>query len=160
MSKFLKYTAFAFLLFQALGAFAQSSKYKTMIQMNTYDGKKAYVVVSLINPKGEYEKTLALLGPDKQWYNTLEEWHKFQNKTKEKVSAVTSASIGGGERGMRTIDIDDSKIDKGYKIRFESAVEEQKYIVKEVEIPFTTTDFSTKTDGKEYIRFVKINKVQ
>lgn len=160
MSNIFKYTVFAIFCLCGVSSFAQSSKYKTMIQMNAYDGKKAYVVVSLINSKGEYEKTLALLGPDKQWYNTLEEWYKFQNKSKEKISAVTSASIGGGERGMRTIDIENSKIDKGYKIRFESAVEEQKYIMNEVEIPLTTAEFSTKTDGKQYIRFVKINKVQ
>ena len=42
-------------------ATAQTTKYKTMIQMNNYSGKAAYVVVSLINPKGQYEKTLGIL---------------------------------------------------------------------------------------------------
>ncbi|MFZ4863044.1 DUF2271 domain-containing protein [Sphingobacterium sp. Mn56C] len=141
-------------------SFAQTSKYKCMIQMISYQGEAAYVVVSLINPKGEYEKTISVLGPDKQWYNTLKDWYKFQSKTKEKLSAVTGASVGGGDRAMRTLEIEDSKLNKGYKLRFESAVEEQKYHVTDVEIPLTTEAITERTNGKGYIRFVKLNKVQ
>ena len=36
-----------------------------MLQMVNYTGEKAYIVVSLINPKGQYEKTLYMMGPDK-----------------------------------------------------------------------------------------------
>ena len=142
------------------GLFAQSSKYKCMIQMNSYEGEAAYVIISLINPAGAYEKTLSVLGTDKQWYNTLKEWHKFQAKTKEKLSAVTGASVGGGDRAMRTIEIADAKLNKGYKLRFESAVEEQKYHVADVEIPLTTEAVTEKANGKGYIRMVKLNKVQ
>lgn len=141
-------------------AFAQSSKYKCMIQMNSYEGEAAYVIVSLINPKGGYEKTLSVLGTDKQWYNTLKEWYKFQNKSKEKLSAVTGASVGGGDRAMRTIEIEDAKMNKGYKLRFESAVEEQKYHVTDVEIPLTAAAITERATGKGYIRLVKLNKVQ
>jgi hypothetical protein len=142
------------------GLFAQSSKYKCMIQMNSYEGEAAYVIISLINPAGAYEKTLSVLGTDKQWYNTLKEWHKFQAKTKEKLSAVTGASVGGGDRAMRTIEIADAKLNKGYKLRFESAVEEQKYHVADVEIPLTTEAIAERANGKGYIRMVKLNKVQ
>jgi len=131
-----------------------------MIQMNSYEGEAAYVIISLINPAGAYEKTLSVLGTDKQWYNTLKEWHKFQAKTKEKLSAVTGASVGGGDRAMRTIEIADAKLNKGYKLRFESAVEEQKYHVADVEIPLTTEAVTEKANGKGYIRMVKLNKVQ
>lgn len=152
--------ASVFVLCGFSSGYAQSSKYKCMIQMNAYEGEKAYVVISLINPKGGYEKTLAMLGPDKQWYNTLKEWYKFQTKTKEKISTVTSASVGGGDRAVRVIEIDNAKIDKGYKIRFESAVEEQKYFVTDAELPLTTTGVIERTNGKGYIRFVKLNVVQ
>jgi hypothetical protein len=148
-----------------LGLFAseassQTSKYKCLVQMNSYQGEEAYVIISLINPKGEYEKTLYVLGPDKQWYNTLNDWHKFQTKSKEKLSAITGASIGGGDRTIKTIEIEDSKIGKGYKLRFESAVEEQKYVVSDVEIPLTTEAITERTNGSGYVRFVKLNKVQ
>ncbi|MEJ5090231.1 DUF2271 domain-containing protein [Sphingobacterium faecium] len=141
-------------------SFAQSSKFKCMIQMNSYEGEGAYIIISLINPKGAYEKTLSVLGPDKQWYNTLKEWHKFQTKSNVKLSAITGASVGGGDRAMRTIEIDDTKLNKGYKLRFESAVEEQKYHVTDVEIPLTTEALAERASGKGYIKFVKLSKVQ
>ena len=140
--------------------FAQSSKYKCMVQMVSYEGEAAYVVVSLINPKGGYEKTLSVLGTDKQWYNTLKEWYKYQTKTKEKLSAVTGASVGGGDRAIRTLEIDNAKMNKGYKLRFESAVEEQKYHVTDVEIPLTTAAITELAKGKGYIKMVKLNKIQ
>ncbi|WP_343555279.1 DUF2271 domain-containing protein [Sphingobacterium sp.] len=155
-------TTIATLLFlmATLSSFAQAAKYKCMIQMNAYEGEKAYVVISLINPSGAYEKTLAVLGSDKQWYNTIKEWYKFQSKTKEKLNAVTGASIGGGDRAMRTLDIDETKFNKGYKLRFESAVEEQKYHTADVEIPLTKEAITEKANGKGYIKLVKLNKVQ
>ncbi|MBB2952453.1 DUF2271 domain-containing protein [Sphingobacterium sp. JUb56] len=131
-----------------------------MIQMNSYEGEGAYIIISLINPKGAYEKTLSVLGPDKQWYNTLKEWHKFQTKSNNKLNAITGASVGGGDRAMRTIEIDDTKLNKGYKLRFESAVEEQKYHVTDVEIPLTTEALAERASGKGYIKFVKLSKVQ
>lgn len=154
---------FSLIIFTALFAsdtFAQTSKYKCMIQMVSYEGEAAYVVVSLINPSGAYEKTLSVLGTDKQWYNTLKDWYKFQTKTKEKLSAVTGASVGGGDRAMRTLEIDNAKLNKGYKLRFESAVEEQKYHNTDVEIPLTTAALAERADGKGYIRMVKLVKVQ
>lgn len=157
----LKLLLFIFLsIFFTSVSFAQSSKYKCMIQMISYQGEAAYVVVSLVNPNGAYEKTLAVLGTDKQWYNTLPDWYKFQTKTKEKLSAVTGASISGGDRAMRTLEIEDAKLNKGYKLRFESAVEEQKYHVNDVEIPLTTAAITETAKGKGYIRMVKLNKVQ
>lgn len=161
MKTFLKFTLLTFLiaLFSS-NSFAQSSKFKCMIQMNSYEGEGAYIIISLINPKGAYEKTLSVLGPDKQWYNTLKEWHKFQTKSNNKLSAITGASVGGGDRAMRTIEIDDTKLNQGYKLRFESAVEEQKYHVTDVEIPLTTEALAERATGKGYIKFVKLSKVQ
>lgn len=131
-----------------------------MVQMNNYEGEEAYVIISLIDPKGAYEKTLYILGPDKQWFNTLKEWYKFQNRSKEKLSAITGASIAGGDRTVKTIEIEDAKIDKGYKLRFESAVEEQKYHVTDAEIPLTTATMTERANGTGYVRFVKLSKIQ
>ena len=39
-------------------------QYKCMIQIKNYKGEGAYVIVSLINPKGDYEKTLYVIGDD------------------------------------------------------------------------------------------------
>ena len=138
---------------------AQESKYKCMLQMSNYIGEGAYVVVSLINSKGEYEKTLYVMGDDKKWYNTLKEWHKFHSKKPSNISAKTGASVTGGDRSITTIEIEDSKINKGYKLRFETAVEDQKYYVNDIEIPLTTEGLAAKTEGKGYIRYVRLNKI-
>ena len=140
-------------------ATAQTSKYKCMLQMSNYVGEGAYVVVSLINAKGEYEKTLYVMGDDKKWYNTLKEWNKFQTKKKENISAKTGASVTGGDRSITTFEIEDAKINKGYKLRFESAVEDNKYYANDIEIPLTTEGLAAKTDGKGYIRYVRLNKI-
>jgi hypothetical protein len=140
-------------------AIAQTSKYKCMLQMNAYTGEEAYIVVSLINPKGEYEKTLYMMGNDQKWYNSFKEWFKFFNKNK-KIDGKTGASVGGGDRAMVNLDIDDALVNKGYKLRFESAVEDQKYHVADVEIPLTTQALAGKADGKGYIKYIRFSKVQ
>jgi hypothetical protein len=159
MKKYIKYivlsTVFILLTNQAT---AQTSKYKCMLQMSNYVGEGAYIVVSLINPKGQYEKTLYVMGDDKKWYKDLKEWFKFYNK-KKKVDAKTGASVAGGDRSVTVLEIDDSKLNAGYKIRFESAVENQKYHVTDVEIPLTTEGLAEKAEGKGYIRFVKLSKM-
>jgi hypothetical protein len=152
--------SFLFVLLFAFNSTAQTSKYKCLVQMNAYSGEAAYVVISLINPQGAYEKTLYVLGDDKQWFNTLKEWHKFQTRTKAKISAITGASVAGGDRAVHVIELEDAKINKGYKLRFESAVEEQKYHVTDAEIPLTTQGLAERATGTGYVRFVKLSKVQ
>ncbi|TLV03884.1 DUF2271 domain-containing protein [Dyadobacter luticola] len=137
--------------------FAQTSKYKCMIQMTNYQGEGAYIVVSLINSKDVYEKTLYVMGPDKKWYKDLKEWHKFQSKKPVNISAITGASVTGGDRSVNVFEIETAKINAGYKLRFETAVEDQKYNVKDVEVPLTTEALSAKTDGTGYIRYVRFS---
>jgi len=135
-----------------------ANTYRCMIQMNAYKGESAYVVASLINPQGKYERTLAILGPDKKWWDSLTEWYKAQQVKAEKLDAISGASIKGGDRRIISFTIDDKIMNKGYKLRFESSVEDQKYVVDDVEIPLTTAQLTTKADGKTYIKLVKINK--
>lgn len=143
-----------------VGASAQStgtSKYKCMIQMTNYMGEGAYVVISLINSKGAYDKTLYVLGSDKKWYNSLKEWHKFYAKKPSGISAITGASVTGGDRSVNVFEIETAKINAGYKLRFESAVEDKNYNVKDLEIPLTTETLSGKNEGTGYIRYVRFS---
>lgn len=163
MKSTLKFFVLAlFTVFFAQNTFAQTTKYKCMIQMQNYSGKEAYVIISLINPKGQYEKTLGVLGPDQEWYNTLKEWDKFRVKKKEKLNAITGASIAGGARATRVIEFETAKLNKGYQLRFESAVEIQDYHVKDAEVALTSEALDNKAGikGKGYIRQVRFIKVQ
>lgn len=155
----LKYLSILSVLFLGLVSFTtltESTKYKCMIQLTNYTGHGAYIVISLINPEGEYEKTLYVIGDDDEWYNTVEEWWKFYGKKRNNIDAITGATISGGERSINVIDIEDSKIDAGYSIRFESAVEDDKYHVKDVEFPLTSEAIKSKHEGKGFIRYVRM----
>jgi len=138
-------------------ASAQTTKYKCLLQMSNYIGEEAYIVVSLINPKGEYEKTLYVMGPDKKWYKTVKEWHKFYSKKPANISAITGASVAGGDRSVTVLEIENSKINANYKLRFETAVEDKEYYVKDLEIPLTTASLSAKNDGTGFIRYVRFS---
>lgn len=148
------------LIGNSVGSSAQktgSKKYKCMIQMTNYAGEEAYIVVSLINPKGAYEKTVFMFAKDKKWYKDLEEWHNFNKKKPANISAITGASVAGGDRSIKVFDIEDSKINKGYKLRFEVAVEDKEYHAKDLEVPLTTANLSGKIDGSGYIRYVRMS---
>ena len=129
-----------------------STKYKCMVQMTNYVGEGAYVVISLINPDGQYEKTLYVQGDDEEWYNDITEWWKFQGKVRADIDALTGATISGGERAISVIQIEDSKIDAGYSIRFETAVEDQEYYTKDVQFLLTSESVKSKTEGSGFIR--------
>lgn len=132
-------------------------KYKCMVQMTNYMGEGAYVVVSLIDPKGAYEKTLYVMGSDKQWYSSLKEWFKFHSKKPANISAITGASVTGGDRGVTVLEIEKAKINAGYKLRFESAVEDKPYYTKDVEVALTDAGLSSRTEGTGYIRYVRFS---
>ena len=160
MSNIYKVAFFFLLLVSAkpIHSYAQTSgaaKYKCMIQMTNYMGEGAYIVISLIDAKGAYEKTLYVLGSDKKWYKSLKEWNKFYAKKPSNISAVTGASVTGGDRSVNVIEIESSKINAGYKLRFESAVEDKNYNVKDLEVPLTTETLSSKNEGTGYIRYVR-----
>jgi len=141
----------------SITAAAQHKKYKCLLQMSNYMGEGAYIVVSLISPSDTYEKTLYIMGADKKWYKSLEEWYKFTAKKPANVSAITGASVTGGDRSITNIEVESAKIDAGYKLRFESAVEGKKYYVKDIEVPLTTEKLAAKTEGTGYIRYVRFS---
>ncbi|WP_338732408.1 DUF2271 domain-containing protein [Mangrovimonas cancribranchiae] len=134
----------------------ESTKYKCMIQMTNYTGEGAYIVISLINPEGEYDKTLYVKGDDDEWYNTVEKWWQFYGKKRHNIDAITGATISGGGRAIEVIDIEDSKIDAGYSIRFETAVEDDEYYVDDVQFPLTTENIKGKHEGKGFIRYIRM----
>lgn len=149
--------ALAFVLALPSLALAQSTKYKCMIQMTNYLGDGAYIVVSLINKENAYDKTLYVLGADRKWYSSLKEWYKASKKKPVTVSATTGASVSGGDRSVVTLEFDKAKINAGYKLRFESAVEDKEYHVKDLEMPLTTESLAAKNEGTGYIRYVRFS---
>jgi hypothetical protein len=136
--------------------FTESAKYKCMIQMTNYTGEGAYIVISLLNPEGNYEKTLYVKGDDDEWYNTVESWWSFYGKRRTSLDAITGATISGGERAINVIEIDNDKLDKGYILRFESAVEDQEYYTSDVEFELTSENVKGKIEGNGFIRYIRM----
>lgn len=134
----------------------ERSPYKCMIQMKNYTGEAAYVVISLLNPEGNYEETLYVQGDDDEWYFDITEWWSFQGKKRANIDAITGATISGGERTISVIRIPTDKINKGYKIRFETAVEDQEYYTSDVEFELTSENIKSKIEGKGFIRYVRM----
>jgi len=134
-----------------------SSKYKCMIQMTNYSGEGAYIVVSLLDKKGNYLETLNVKGDDEDWYHDITEWWKnLYGKKRTNIDAITGETLAGGERAISIVEIENDKINTGYKIRFETAVEDQEYFSDDVEFELTSDSVKSKVSGKGFIRYVRI----
>lgn len=131
-------------------------KYKCMIQMTNYEGEGAYIAVSLLNNEGQYQETLHVYGDDDEWYFDITEWWDFYGKKRNDIDAITGATISGGKRAISVLDIPLDKIDQGYKLRFETAVEDQEYYADDVEFDLTTENLTAKIEGKGFIRYVRM----
>ncbi|WP_347374248.1 DUF2271 domain-containing protein [Aequorivita sp. Q41] len=129
---------------------------KCLIQMVNYTGEGAYVVVSLMNPKGEYEETLYVQGKDSEWYSEISEWWKFYGKRRPNIDAISGETVSGGERSVSILQIPVAKIDKGYSLRFETSVEDQNYFKDDLQFPLTTENLKSKKEGKGFIRYVRM----
>lgn len=133
-----------------------TSSYKCMIQLTNYSGEGAYIVVSLLNPAGDYEKTLYVQGDDEEWYSDIIEWWKYQGKARTNIDAITGATVSGGGRTISVLKIDNNKIDKGYTLRFETAVEDQEYYANDVAFELTSENLKNKFEGTGFIRYVRM----
>ncbi len=149
---------FTFLMVASLAFAYNATKktYKCMIQLTNYTGEGAYIIISLMNPEGEYEETLYVHGNDDEWYHDISEWWSFYGKKRPNIDAITGETIGGGERSISVIEIDDTKIDAGYSLRFETAVEDKEYYKDDVEFKLTTENVAGKHLGKGFVRYVRL----
>ncbi len=132
--------------------------FKCLVQLTNYSGEGAYVVVSLIDSKGKYKKTLQIFGKEKRWYDDLTSWFNYYTSAKENVDGVSGASITAGGRKVFSINTDDTVFNKGYKLRFETAVENKEYEEKDVEMDFSEVNVGKTVSGTGYIRYVKLIK--
>lgn len=132
-----------------------NSNYKCLIQMTNYKGEGAYVVVSIINPEGNYEETLYVQGNDSKWFFEITSWWSYYGKNKYKIDGISGSTVSPGERSISILSIDDSKIGKGFKLRFESAVEDENYFKKDIELELTKSNLLKKHSGNGFVRYVR-----
>lgn len=160
ITKLFKITAVGILLL-SLCSFYKADTFsattvKCMLQTKQYDGEGAYIVVSLLNDKGAYEKTLYMFGKEAKWYDTLIDWYRYIGRHEKDVDAISGATITPGARSVISFDFPQDKLDKGYTLRFESAVEDLEYYYNDLEIPLTSENLKGKFEGTGYIRYVRL----
>lgn len=143
------------LLFTAFAP-TQTKTVKCLIQMTNYTGEGAYLVVSLLKPDGEYEQTLYVQGKDSEWYSEIPEWWKFYGKYRPNIDGISGETISEGERTVTVLQIPEDKIDKGYRIRFETSVEDQEYYMDDIQFELTSDNLKSKKEGKGFIRYVRM----
>lgn len=135
---------------------ANAKEITAMVQLINYEGDKAYFSMYLVNPKGRFEKTLYVSGTEQRWYEEgLPRWWKYKVRAEENVDGITGASTGNGDRLITKIEIDDSMIDAGYKIRVATSVEDIANTPKDVEFELTTENIRKKLVGNTYVRYVR-----
>ena len=144
-----------FFLFCSYIIDVNTNKYKCLIQMKNYSGEGAYIVISVINPEGNYDETIYVQGDDPEWYYEITSWWKFYGKKRSNIDAISGETLAGGERSMKVISIDKTKFNAGYKLRFESAVESDDYFEKDIEFELVESNFQTKHSGKGFIRYIR-----
>jgi len=160
MNRLFKYTPFAIIIAFTLFAFTKAdveiTNVKCLIQMSNYTGEGAYVIISLLNPEGNYEETLYVHGKDSEWYSDITEWWKFYGKRRPDIDAISGATINGGGRKISVLQLPSDKINAGYSIRFETAVEDQEYYTSDVQFELTSESIKSKVEGKGFIRYVRM----
>ena len=146
------------------GAFVNTSmdlspttvRYRCLIQLTNYGGEGAYVITSLLDPDGQYEKTLYVGGDDAEWYPDLPGWYQFLESSNENIDGITGASIQSGGRKVALLEIDEDKLNKGYTLRFESSVEDDMYYKKDLELELNEDIVGRTVTGSGYIRYVRL----
>lgn len=129
---------------------------KCMVQLINYEGEGAYIVASVVDQAGIYQTTLRVLGDDEEWYPDLPGWWGHYAPQKYPIDGITGATISGGERSIFGIQIEEKWIGQGYKIRFETSVEDQDYHEADLEFDLTQENLNTKLEGTGYIRYVRL----
>ena len=150
---------------QNINAQSVGGEYKCLIQLKNYQGEGAYVIVSVVDSKGEYVETLRVLGDDHEWYPDLKSWYAFREKKRHqpRLDGVTGATIGSGERSVIAFKIDQKYIGNGHSLRFETAVEDKSYHTKDVVVQLTSEQLKLGNyEGKggyiRQVRLISLNK--
>ena len=152
------------LFFSSLGKYySEDVLLKCKIEMIEYRGEGAYVAVSLMDENDKYLKTLHVLGEDKTWFFDMRLfWANLKNngligddKYYAHVDGITGPTIGGGKNLVFPLLLNKSEIGKGYKILFETAVEDKGYFRGDLAFELTEESLNDSFEGTGFIKSVR-----
>jgi len=136
---------------------------KCKIEMIEYRGEGAYIAVSLMDKNDNYLKTLYVLGEDKTWFFDMRLfWANLKSNGLigddayySHVDGITGPTIGGGKSLVVPLLLNKSEIDKGYKILFETAVEDKGYFRGDLSFELTEKSLNDSFEGTGFIKTVR-----
>lgn len=143
--------------------FANDILLKCKIEMIEYRGEGAYIAVSLMDGNGKYLKTLHVLGEDKTWFFDMRLfWANLKSNGLidddayyTHVDGITGPTIGGGKNLVVPLLLNKSEIGKGYKILFETAVEDKGYFKSDLNFELTEKSLNDNFEGTGFIKSVR-----
>ena len=152
------------MFFSSLGKYySEDVLLKCKIEMIEYRGEGAYIAVSLIDENDKYLKTLHVLGEDKTWFFDMRLfWANLKSNGLiddeayyAHVDGITGPTIGGGKNLVVPLILDKNQIDKGYKILFETAVENKGYFRGDLTFELTEKSLNDSFEGTGFIKSVR-----
>jgi hypothetical protein len=138
---------------------------KCMVQMIDYRGEGAYFVISVVDANNNYLKTLYVMGNDKTWFSEMKAFWQYLRAnnlyTDERfyplIDGISGATISGGQRRVFPIQIPVQLLNKGYRLRFETAVEDKGYNTEDVALNLNQTALSENYQGSGFIQQIKFS---
>ena len=136
---------------------------KCMVQMIDYRGEGAYFVISVVDSNDNYLKTLYVMGNDKTWFSDMKAFwqHLRANEllTDERfyplIDGISGATISGGQRRIFPLQIPVELLNKGNRLRFETAVEDKGYHTEDVALDLNRTALGKNYQGNGFIQQIK-----
>ncbi|MCP4323570.1 MAG: DUF2271 domain-containing protein [Psychromonas sp.] len=126
-----------------------------MVQIGEYNGPEAYFHLYLVNPKGKFDRTLWVSGPDKIWWPDSKRWFGYHSRARENVDGLTGASTAASARSVMRVEIDPKWVDAGYKLRVETSVENAENVHVDAEVDLTKANQRKKIPGSGYVRYLR-----
>ena len=138
---------------------------KCMVQMIDYRGEGAYFVISIVDANDNYLKTIYVVGNDKTWFSDMKAfWQHLRANdlyTDERfyllIDGISGATISGGQRRVFPLQIPVELLNKGYRLRFETAVEDKGYHTEDVALDLNLAALSKNYQGSGFIQQIKFS---
>ncbi|SUO93952.1 DUF2271 domain-containing protein [Suttonella ornithocola] len=139
----------------AFSVAAQATEATFLVQLNEYEGHPAYFTMYLVDPEGRYVRTLWVSGPETRWHKSQPRWWKYLGRAPQELDAITGASTKAGDREVIRVHLNEDELDKGYKVRVDSIVEDQNNYPTDVEAELSSDKQKAKIPGTGYVRYIR-----
>lgn len=141
-----------FMLGLSLSTIAQAGEVTITTTLNAYQGNGAYLAIYLTDANGKYNRTLWIAGGKRKYYKHLPDWARGSGLKSTEYDGMTGASVTSGDSLTVKVNIDDVLIDAGYRIRIDSAVEDQREHRIDAEVPLTHEGAGKAVAGHGYVK--------